>query len=172
MSTPDPVISEARPITLLSTSETSIFDQLFLRHSSLKKIIRIIAYCIRVFTSINPLSVKPSPSEQRHVLEVIILAVQKQSFSDELRYLKDQNHQGQSKQRALNPFLDVHSIIRVGGRLSHADLPYEQKHLILLPRSHRITDLIIDDYHQDHKHPGATTIQSIIQQQYWIVASR
>ncbi|XP_026816274.1 uncharacterized protein LOC113555881 [Rhopalosiphum maidis] len=175
MSTPDmldPIISEARPITLLSTSETSIFDQLFLRHSSLKKIIRIIAYCIRFFTDINPLAVNPSPSEQLHAFEIIIIAVQKQSFSDEHSYLRDQNHQSQSKLRALNPFLDDHGIIRVGGRLIHADIPYEQKHPILLPRSHRLTDLIIDDYHQHHKHPGATTLQTIIQQQYWIVASR
>lgn len=86
--------------------------------------------------------------------------------------LRDPTHKGASKLRVLNLFVDNRGILRVGGRLVHADLPYEQKHPILLPRTHRFTHLLIDDTHLQHKHPGATTLQSIIQQQYWIVGSR
>jgi len=74
--------------------------------------------------------------------------------------------------RSLNIFMDLRGIIRVGERLNHADIPYQQKHRILLSKSHRLTNLIIEDYHNEHKHPGATTLQLIIQQQYWIISSR
>ncbi|GFX48096.1 integrase catalytic domain-containing protein [Trichonephila clavipes] len=39
-----------------------------------------------------------------------------------------------SKLRALDPFLDENSLLRVGGRLSNADLPFEAKHQIIIPR--------------------------------------
>jgi len=31
---------------------------------------------------------------------------------------------------------------------------------------------VIEEFHQNLKHPGSSTLQSIIQQQYWIVSSR
>jgi len=163
---------EARPTVLVTTPTNTIFDRLFCRFSSLQKIIRIIAYCKRVFANIKPDRIEPSTTELSNALEVIILAVQSQAFGDELTQLRDPTHKGVSKLRGLNPFVDNRGILRVGGRLVHADLPYEQKHPSLLPRTHRFTHLLIDDTHRQHKHPGATTLQSIIQQQYWIVASR
>ncbi|XP_025202896.1 uncharacterized protein LOC112599977 [Melanaphis sacchari] len=163
---------EARTTVLVITPTTTFFDSLFLRHSSLQKIIRIISYCKRVFANIKPTIIEPSTTELNNALEVIILAVQKQTFADEFMQLRDPTHQGTSKLRGLNPFIDNHGTIRVGGRLTYADLPYEQKHPILLPKTHRLTDLLIDNVHHQHKHPGAKTLQCIIQQQYWIIASR
>jgi len=163
---------EARPTVLVITSTTTIFDRLFHRISSLRKIIRIIAYCKRVFANIKPHRIEPSTTELSHALEVIILAVQRQAFGDELTQFRDPTHKGASNLRGLNPFIDNHGILRVGGHLVHADLPYQQKHPSLLPRTHPFTHLLIDDTHRQHKHPGATTLQSIIQQHYWIVASR
>lgn len=163
---------EARPTVLVINPTTTIFDRLFSRISSLQKIIHIIAYCKRVFANIKPNRIEPSSIELSHALEFIILAVQRQAFGDELTQLRDPTHKGASKLRGLNPFVDYRGILRVGGRLVQADLPYEQKHPSLLPRTHRFTHLLIDDTHRQHKHPGATTLQSIIQQQYWIVASR
>lgn len=49
----------------------------------------------------------------------------------------------------------MHSILRVSGRLSHADVPYEYKHPILLPGKHTFTRLIIAYKHERHLHAGA-----------------
>ncbi|GFU78375.1 speckle-type POZ protein-like B [Trichonephila clavipes] len=38
-----------------------------------------------------------------------------------------------SKLKALYPFLDENSLLRVGGRLCNADLPFEAKHQIIIP---------------------------------------
>ncbi|GFX26018.1 integrase catalytic domain-containing protein [Trichonephila clavipes] len=49
-----------------------------------------------------------------------------------------------SKLRALDPFLDENSLLRVGGRLSNADLPFEAKHQIIIPKA--VTDLTTEAF--------------------------
>ncbi|GFX04812.1 integrase catalytic domain-containing protein [Trichonephila clavipes] len=44
-----------------------------------------------------------------------------------------------SKLKALDPFLDENSLLRVDGRLSNADLPFEAKHQIVIPINSKIT---------------------------------
>lgn len=163
---------EERKTILVVTTNVHIITQLLHRLSSLTKIIHVVAYCLRVFQKSRVTTINLCPAEQVRALQLIIQLVQKQSFSDEWAHIRDPLHPGQSKLRNLSPFFDEHGLIRVGGRLKHAEIPYEQKHPILLPRSHRLTDLLIDDFHTQNKHPGATTLQTIISQQYWIIGSR
>ncbi|GFX92391.1 integrase catalytic domain-containing protein [Trichonephila clavipes] len=49
-----------------------------------------------------------------------------------------------SKLKALDPFLDENSLLRVGGRLSNADLPFEAKHQIIIPKA--VTDLTTEAF--------------------------
>ena len=37
---------------------------------------------------------------------------------------------------ALNPFIDDNGVMRVGGRLQNSHLSFEEKHPIILPKSH------------------------------------
>ena len=43
----------------------------------------------------------------------------------------------------LDPFLDSHGILHLGGRIKHADVPYDLKHPVILPKKSYITELII-----------------------------
>lgn len=63
-------------------------------------------------------------------------------------------------------------ILRVGGRLKHAKIPFNAKHQILLPRGHFVTDLIIKMYHLSSLHGGPTLTENSIRQKYWIVNSQ
>lgn len=74
--------------------------------------------------------------------------------------------------RKLNVFLDDHNILRVGGRLKHANLGFTQKHPAILPRNHRLTKLIIEHYHKAYMHPGAQTLQYLLRQQFWILSPK
>lgn len=163
---------EEKQTLLLIVTPTHILDQLLLKFSSLQKILRIVAYCMRITKKSKYDTIILSPIELANALKIVILAIQQQTFTDELSRIQNQHFKGVSKLQGLNLFLDENGIIRVGGRLNHANIPYEQKHPILLPGSHRFTDLLIESFHKQFKHPGATTLQSIIQQQYWIVSSR
>jgi len=85
----------------------------------------------------------------------IIRLVQESQFATELHFLRaNQQLPSANKHLCLNPFLDQEGIIRVGGRLRNADVPYDQKHPILLPRHHHITTLIIMDIHEKSFHAG------------------
>ena len=85
--------------------------------------------------------------------------VEKETFEDIRRKLK--NHEAfpntsrfgsslgktsPSSLRKLRPIM-VCSVIRVGGRLQHADLPKEGKHPFILPPRHHVTALIVRRYH-------------------------
>ena len=53
----------------------------------------------------------------------------------------------------LDPFVD-RGLLRVGGRLNHADIPEESKHPVILLRKSHVTMLIIRHTHEQLGHAG------------------
>ena len=78
----------------------------------------------------------------------------------------------QSSMVKLDPHLDKDGILRVGGRLKHALIPYAAKHQIILPYKHHAVKLLIEHYHDLHHHCGKDLLLSILQQEYWIIKGR
>ena len=76
-----------------------------------------------------------------------------------------------SKILNLKPFLDK-GILKVGGRLTMPDLPYDQKHPILLPRKLYVTELIIWGNHLALMHLGVQTTLYAVREQYWPIDGR
>jgi hypothetical protein len=68
----------------------------------------------------------------------------------------------------LDPFLDQDGFLRVGGRLSASDLPYDQKHPMLLPQKHQLTDLIVRDAHHNTLHGMTQLMTTWIRKQFWV----
>ena len=70
----------------------------------------------------------------------------------------------------LDPFLDDHEIIRVGGRIRQSRMEYKLKHPILLPKNGHITSAIIDFYHRKVGHGGrGMTINEIRSNGFWVI---
>jgi len=68
-------------------------------------------------------------------------------FSPEIRALTNkQALSTKSSILSLNPFLDKNDILRVGGRLENAPIPFNVKHPIVLA-AHPIVNLIIHHTH-------------------------
>ena len=86
-------------------------------------------------------------------------------------YLPDQI-QVMKKYASLRPYLDPDGIWRVGGRLRHASLSNFQKNPILLPYEAHFTVLLVDYLHKIYLHPGPTTLQAVIQTQFWVPSLR
>lgn len=59
-----------------------------------------------------------------------------ESFRQEPSLLKQGKSLHNSKLLTLTPFLDSDGIIRVGGRLKNAHIPFDQKYPIVLPSKH------------------------------------
>lgn len=72
----------------------------------------------------------------------------------------------------LHPFVDDKGLIRVGGRLTHSQLDFNQKHPILMSAKGRIVSLLVDYYHSSNLHTGPALVLSLIRQKYWILSAR
>ncbi|GIY46036.1 DUF1758 domain-containing protein [Caerostris darwini] len=152
-------------------------NDLFQKYSSLSKLKRATAYCLRFVNNCRNSKDKVTgflnTSELTNAINVLIKSVQFIVFNNELNALKiNQALSCRSKILSLNPFLDNSGILRVGGRLRHANIAYGHKHPILLPKRHILTDLIVKHYHEILFDAGPQLVQSSIQEQYWIIGAR
>lgn len=60
-------------------------------------------------------------------------------------------------------------ILRVRRRLQKANIPYDQNHPMILPKSHHFTKLVIENAHIQTLHGGTLATLAHIRQQFWIV---
>ncbi|GFU83613.1 uncharacterized protein TNCV_1051741 [Trichonephila clavipes] len=74
--------------------------------------------------------------------------------------------------RVTGIFLDIDGIIKVGGRLKNSSLNPIQKHPILLPKSHHLTNLVIQHFHHINLHSGPQLTLCCIRQKFWIPSGR
>ena len=72
----------------------------------------------------------------------------------------------------LGLYIDEAQIIRCGGRIRNADLPYESKHPVLLPKMGHLTKLIIKEAHQITLHGGLGDTLAQVRKSYWIPKGR
>lgn len=104
-------------------------------------------------------------------LSALVYSVQQTSYANDISCLI-KGLRCSKNIRCLDPFIDEHGLVRVGGCLKHADVPYAHKHPLLLPCHHCLTDLLIDYHHQRLKHPGAVALQAHLQKDFWIQSAR
>jgi hypothetical protein len=69
----------------------------------------------------------------------------------------------------LNPWVDNKGILRVGGRLSNADLPPDKKNPVVLPYKHHVICVVIRHTHNEYLHAGNTLSLSSLRQKFWII---
>ena len=55
---------------------------------------------------------------------------------------------------SLSTFLDTEGVLRVRGRLRHANVSSDSKHPIIIPKSHPLTTMIVHHFHLKHQHAG------------------
>ncbi|CAC5400586.1 unnamed protein product [Mytilus coruscus] len=102
----------------------------------------------------------------------IIHFVQHQYFEDEFMKLRSGFPvKCSSKLHKLDPFIDTHGILRVGGRLRQSDLPDEMKHPIILLKTCNISHLIVRDIHRKIGHLGKNSILTHLRERYWIIGA-
>ncbi|KAF8768309.1 hypothetical protein HNY73_021144 [Argiope bruennichi] len=63
-------------------------------------------------------------------------------------------------------------LLRVGGRIGNSSFPASVKHLLILPKQHPVTTMIIRLYHLNYLHAGIQSVHSAIRQVYWILGAR
>ncbi|XP_063838177.1 uncharacterized protein LOC135087309 [Ostrinia nubilalis] len=101
---------------------------------------------------------------------MIVKEVQKEEFIEEINCLKaNKTINCKSKLIAFNPILDQNGVLRVGGRLRHANIDQETKHPAIIPSNTRLADLLIDEAHELTYHGGPRLTTSILRRKYWLI---
>jgi len=144
------------------------------RSSSWMRLLRIIAYCLRL----RCLKVKNTgpiqTDEITKATQCIVKAVQVQYWSEEIVDLKTKGQVStKSKIFRLCAFLDQNQILRVGGRLKNADaLDSFQRHPMLIPQSCHISKLIFRDAHEKTMHGGPAAMLAYVRERFWPIHGR
>ena len=138
------------------------------RFSSFSKCVRVIAYCLRLKYK-SQTKVLTSDELQR-AEERALKRIQIETFSD---FCNGKQDVKKNEQRGeFSPFYDEKGLIRIRGRIKHANLSFEQRHPILLSTKHEMVNLMLRDLHQEHNHEGVEYVRSVIQQKFWILGLR
>ncbi|XP_076853974.1 uncharacterized protein LOC143509288 [Brachyhypopomus gauderio] len=100
--------------------------------------------------------------------EAIIRFYQQEKFPEEIAALQE----GRSVKRSsdlykLDPRLQD-GMLRVGGRLSRAAMPEEEKHPVILAKDQNVSKLILKHVHQCLGHAGRNHMLSFLRKKYWI----
>lgn len=175
MTLPSNILPEVKKSVqcILHVSEAE--DNWLLRFSSLPRMLRIIGYCLRFIDRARQratLTGSISQAEHTRSMHIVIKYTQRAYYSDLYKQILKHLDIVPATIAQLAPFLDHVGIIRVGGRLKHAQLDNGARHPILLPQKCHLTELIIQYYHRILLHSGARTVLSMISRQYWIISGR
>ncbi|XP_058817628.1 uncharacterized protein LOC131680927 [Topomyia yanbarensis] len=69
----------------------------------------------------------------------------------------------------LSPFADQFGVIRVEGRTANASyVTFDARFPVILPRSHQITTLMLNDYHCRYGHANRETVVNEVRQRFYI----
>lgn len=112
-------------------------------------------------------------NEMRKATTTIIKMIQGECFDNERKLIASgKNLDKKSKLFKLNVFADSEGLIRVGGRLRNANIPFNAKHQIILPKHNEVTNLIIHETHRLALHAGPRLTEAILRRQYWVIDSQ
>lgn len=162
------------------TSVFSVTKQLFFeKYSSLTRLKGVLGYVLRFIHNSKPankevkLTGELSAAELSNSLKTAIRCVQWSCFPEEFSALqKGSNVKGASKLVSLNPFIDDYGLLRVGGRLSNADIPYNAQHPVILPAHNFLSKRIANHLHQKHCHIGPLALLNELRSQYWPIRAK
>jgi len=105
--------------------------------------------------------------------KIIIRWVQHEAFAMEFHCLQEGKPVPRiSPLRALTAHLSEEGLIRVGGRLQHAELNAEQKNSLVLPVKHHVTNIILRDRHKRLLHCPPEQLLHDVRQRFWPISGR
>lgn len=176
----DPEVKVVGTVSIGSVSSVDLPDPV--RFSSYTRYRRTVAWQLRF---VRNLSASIGRNEDRRqtgpltVLELdkaellIICKTQADFYSTDIAGLRDGRPlDSRSDLLSLSPRLDDDGLLRVGGRLSNAPLDSSARHPVILPRTSKVTQMIILHYHAALMHAGTEHVINDMRQKYWVPCAR
>lgn len=106
-------------------------------------------------------------------MEDMVAEAQMEMFPEEFWALNGGSRISKSSRLVeLSPYVDSKGLLRSRGRLSKAQIGYDQKYPVILCPKHPLTKLILRDSHQRNHHSGVNHGLGIVRQEYWVLRGR
>ncbi|XP_028166130.1 uncharacterized protein LOC114356935, partial [Ostrinia furnacalis] len=157
------------------TENNSLLNQIE-EFDDLSELTRCIAWCRRFLKQKeykDEINNTLTTEELEKSLLTCIKLIQEREFSEEIDSIKEKKEvKSRSCLKSLNPYLDDHGILRVGGRLRHANLDEDTKHPIILSNNNKLTSLVIADAHFRTMHGGVQLMLCYLRSKYWIIRAK
>ncbi|UYV80693.1 hypothetical protein LAZ67_19001416, partial [Cordylochernes scorpioides] len=175
---PKEVCHEKRKTVPIVHFTTCLILNFIFKFSTFRKLSRVTAWLLRFIHNARHSSDKIkhkelSSNELDNSIRTLIQIIQSSEFKTEIQCCNQSKVlPSNSKPLSLNPFIDSSGILRVGGRLRKSNLQFNEKHPIILPHNHFVTELIVQQFHVEHLHSGLQLTLCAIRQKYWIPYGR
>lgn len=143
-------------------------EPMWSKYSSLTKLLRVVAYCRRFLKNKRKNHTYLLKTELDEALAIMVKRSQEEAYGEEINDIKNAKLKRKSKLTSFTPQIDEVGIVRVGGRLQFANMDYDQKHPILLPKSGWLTQLIVRDAHCKTLHGGVPLMVNYIRAKFCI----
>ncbi|XP_066590852.1 uncharacterized protein [Prorops nasuta] len=156
-------------------------NEFLTRFSTLTRLIRVLAYCLRPFRNRrlkkNQLAPNMSFLTASELLEARYCAIrmaQSAAFSKEMHILtKSPDSHSTLQNKALSrlyPFVSQSDgLLRVGGRLAYSNLMKDAKHPPILPKDSSLSKLYVKHAHHSTLHGGIVLTRARLLQDVWIL---
>ncbi|XP_065054025.1 uncharacterized protein LOC135682870 [Rhopilema esculentum] len=141
------------------------------RYSSLQRLLRVTAYILRFIKNLKS-KLNQDSIETKQMLSLDEIEKARELWINEVQSYIPQETDFEKSSNLLGLFYDDKGIIRCKGRIENADLPYETRFPILLPRKHHFTDLVIWESHIIVKHNGLRETLNEVRASFWIIKGR
>ncbi|KRY28041.1 hypothetical protein T01_6882 [Trichinella spiralis] len=148
------------------------------RYSRMEKLLRVTAYCGRwVDQARRPRGERRGSSsltllELQEAEKKWVREVQAGAFPTHRIGSGSTEWPKNSQIASLSPFVDMEGLLRVGGRLTNAALPWCHKHPLLLPPDGTIVALIVRRAHESELHAGVNQTLAALRRRYWVIRGR
>lgn len=117
--------------------------------------------------------VPPSNEEKTEAMLHLIRKSQQEHFNKDITAIMERRSLPENSiLEPMKPILDRGGLLRLGGRLSRAEMDYEMKHPFIIPHDSRLAYLIMDYAHRQTQHGGVQIMMHFIRQKYWIAKLR
>ena len=140
------------------------------KFSSLQRLMRVTAYVLRFVSNLKQSKRKKElidgevmQEEMDQARELWIKEVQRSVYNDK---------NFDQVKVSLSLFTDDKGILRCGGRLKNAPIPYDARFPIFLPRCSRFTYLVINDCHFKVLHNGVRDTLTELRSRFWVTKGR
>ncbi|XP_052818526.1 uncharacterized protein LOC128244575 [Mya arenaria] len=168
--------SEIRPevLTRKTVNVESSITSKFEKFSTWQSLVRAFALLKRSCKDHKKVAKPDVVTSHIEAENFIVRIVQESSYEEEIQLLLSKRAvPASSSLSTLSPFLDEKSVLRVGGRLTKADVPSISKQPIIIPKKSHIALLLVRHFHEKVQHQGRLLTESTLRNNgFWIIGAK